>query len=185
MTLLHYFTAALLATQSTPDSVTVAIYAAVLDSFFVRPGIQRLVIVPITAAGHGHVDDLDYKNGLKGLAPLPAGLQAHFELERRRRVPIAVSSLHTRVPSVPFTDADATALPRTNPVSYWEAFYRRYPDSPGVVTLSPVGVSSDGQAAMVMVDNSCGGLCGSTYYYLLEHREGRWVVARRVAVRFS
>ena len=165
------------------DSAARAVYAAILDSFFVRPGIERLVIRPRTAPGYGHVDDLDYQNGLRGLGTLPAGLQASYESRRRLRLEIPVASLPTRVPSVPLTELDEAALPPRNPGSYWQAFYQRFPGSPGIVTFSAVGFSADGSSALVMVDTGCGGRCGHTYYYLLRYLDGRWKVIRRAGVR--
>ena len=169
--------------QPPVDSATRAVYAAILDSFFVRPGIERLVIRPRTAPGHGHVDDLDYQNGLRGLGTLAAGLQASYESRRRLRLEVPVASLPTRVPSVPLTEADEAALPPGNPGSYWQGFYQRFPRSPGIVTFSAVGFSADGRSALVMVDTGCGGMCGHTYYYLLQYLGGRWTVIRRAGVR--
>jgi hypothetical protein len=171
--------------QTPADSATPAVYAAILDSFFVKPGIERLVIEPQTAPGHGHVYDLDYQNGLRGLGALTAGLQASYERRRQLLLTIPVATLPTRVPSVPFSELEAAALRSANPSTYWQAFYRRFPASPGVVTLSAVGFSVDGRSALVMVDTSCGSRCGHTYYYLLQYLDGRWTVIRRAGVRFS
>jgi hypothetical protein len=171
--------------QSPADSLTPGVYAAILDSFFVKPGIELLVIYPRTAPGHGHSDDFDYQNGLRGLGALPAGLQANYESRRSLLLVIPVASLPTRVPAVPLTDADAAALPPRNPGTYWQAFYQRFPGSPGVVSFSPVGFSADYRSALVMVDTGCGGRCGHTYYYLLEHLNGRWTIIRRAGVRAS
>ena len=131
------------------------------------------------------MDDSDYQNGLRGLGTLPAGLQASYESRRRLHLQVPVASLPTRVPSVPLTEVDEAALPPRNPGSYWQAFYQRFPGSPGIVTFSAVGFSADGRSALVMVDTGCGGLCGDTHYYLLQYLDGRWTVIRRAGVRAS
>src|SRR5207244_3411538 len=79
-------------TAQTADSTAARVYAAVLDSFYVRPTTTRLLVRARTVTGVGHVDDVDYANGLKGLRPLADGLQEDFEAKRR---------VHTAVPPIP------------------------------------------------------------------------------------
>jgi len=167
----------------TPDSTVARVYAVVVDSFFVHPGIQRLLVRPRTTTGVGHIDDIDYSHGLAGLGQLPAGLQADFQSHRLERNP--VPSIPTRVPTTILDDSMTAALPRTDPDAFWNAFERRFPGANGIIALSPVGFSTDRRAAMVMVDFGCGGLCGGTVYYLLTVQNGRWVVIRSVQVRVS
>jgi hypothetical protein len=57
----------------------------------------------------------------------------------------------------------------------WEGFRQSFPDSSGYVILSAVGFNSDKTIGLVYVDYRCGGLCGSSSYYILEKRNGRWV----------
>jgi hypothetical protein len=57
----------------------------------------------------------------------------------------------------------------------WEGFRQTFPDSGGYVILSAVGFNSEKTIALVYVDYRCGGLCGSSRYYILEKRDGRWV----------
>lgn len=166
-----------------PDSTAARVYAAVLDSFFVHPGTQRLLVRPRTVTGVRHIDDADYASGLASLGQLPAGLQADFQSHRLEHNPIP--PIPTRVPTIIFDDSMAAGLPRTDPDAFWAAFERRFPGTNGIIALSPVGFSADRRAAMVMVDFGCGGLCGGTVYYLLQLRNRRWVVIRSVQVRVS
>ncbi len=57
----------------------------------------------------------------------------------------------------------------------WEGFRQTFPDSAGYVILSAVGFNSEKTIALVYVEYRCGGLCGSSRYYILEKRDGRWV----------
>lgn len=166
-----------------PDSAAPRVYAAVLDSFFVKPGIRQLLVRPRTVTGVGHIDDVDYANGLAGLAPLPAGLQADFE--RHRAEQQVIPSIPTRVPITIYQPGFAAFLPRNDPDAFWKAFEQRFPGANGILALSPVGFSADRRAALVMVDYACGGLCGGTVYYLVEIRGRRWVVTRQAEVRVS
>jgi hypothetical protein len=167
------------------DSVTAAVYAAILEQEFVRPDTRLLLVEPHTAPGHGHVDNFDYQTALTALGPLPAGLQTSFESRRQLRLPVAVAELPTPVPAVPFTSADAATLPRADPAAYWEAFAERFPGAEGTVLFSPVGLSADGATALVMVDVRCGPRCGATRYYLLRRQGDRWIKTRGATVRMS
>jgi hypothetical protein len=62
----------------------------------------------------------------------------------------------------------------------WRAFYAKYPGSPGVINLSGVGFSRNGNLALVYMGKSCGPLCGEGTFYLLARRNGAWVVENQV-----
>jgi hypothetical protein len=57
----------------------------------------------------------------------------------------------------------------------WEGFRQTFPDSSGYLILSAVGFNSEKTIALIYVDYRCGGLCGSSRYYILEKRDGHWV----------
>lgn len=67
----------------------------------------------------------------------------------------------------------------------WPAFYARFPNSQGILTISRVGFSKDGRQALVYIKNSCGGLCGGGNYMLMEKRDGRWEIAKEINVWMS
>jgi hypothetical protein len=57
-----------------------------------------------------------------------------------------------------------------------QAFYRAYPDSGGVVTLSRVGFDPTRRQALVLVQHTCGDVCGTGHYVVLVNKDGRWQV---------
>lgn len=63
-----------------------------------------------------------------------------------------------------------------NLVEQWRAFHIKYPGSPGLISLSRVGFSRNGNLALVYMGKSCGPLCGDGTFYLLARRNGAWVV---------
>lgn len=67
-------------------------------------------------------------------------------------------------------------LPNGKFDNFWEKFYRKYPNSPGIVFFSRVGFNDRYDQAFVYVGRSCGGLCGAGEYVLLNKVNGRWVV---------
>ena len=56
----------------------------------------------------------------------------------------------------------------------WQRFYRAYPKSTGIIYLSRVAYSSDGQSALVYVGRQSAGLSGGGVIYLLKRQEKDW-----------
>ena len=61
------------------------------------------------------------------------------------------------------------------------AFYKRYPESGGYLTMSPVGFNTDKTQAIVYIASSCGSLCGRCGFHLLERVQGNWKEAPGVS----
>ena len=57
---------------------------------------------------------------------------------------------------------------------FWDSFNGRYPGSGGYITLSAVGFNKEKTLAVVYTGSSCGGLCGSWGFHLLEKVNGVW-----------
>jgi hypothetical protein len=56
----------------------------------------------------------------------------------------------------------------------WNGFYKRYPYAGGYVIMSAVGFNREKTRAIVYTGSSCGGLCGSWRFHLLEKIDGHW-----------
>jgi hypothetical protein len=94
----------------------------------------------------------------------PLLLQYHFAVPKRYQIVSASES------EAAFHRPAPNAI-----VDGWEGFRQSFPDSGGYVILSAVGFNSEKTIALVYIDYRCGGLCGSSRYYTLEKRDGRWV----------
>ena len=57
----------------------------------------------------------------------------------------------------------------------WEEFYKIYPDTEGIVTLSRPGFSKDRSIAVIYMWNQYASLGGIGEYYIFEKKDGRWV----------
>jgi hypothetical protein len=62
--------------------------------------------------------------------------------------------------------------------SWWDGYYRDFPETGGIMGFSRVGYSSDGKTALVYYDVSCGGLCGAGYYVFLVKTGNSWNVVQ-------
>jgi hypothetical protein len=56
----------------------------------------------------------------------------------------------------------------------WKNFYNAWPGARGYMNVSLPAYSADGQRAVVLVDDGCGSLCGSTDVVELEKKDGAW-----------
>ncbi len=69
--------------------------------------------------------------------------------------------------------------------SGWEIFYERYPQAPGITTLSRVGLNSSLDQALVYIGTQSNWLIGSGYYILLKKVDGAWNIDQRVMTWIS
>ena len=67
-------------------------------------------------------------------------------------------------------------LPTGNVDNFWERFYRKYPNSPGLLFFSKVGFNERHDQAFLYMGRSCGGLCGAGEYVLLNKVNGHWAL---------
>jgi hypothetical protein len=68
---------------------------------------------------------------------------------------------------------------------WWTDYYRRYPNSQGVLSLSRVGFSPDGKQAVFFASNHCGGKCGTGAYVVMERTDFGWKVAKEILIWVS
>ncbi|MBA4121153.1 MAG: hypothetical protein H0X72_01645 [Acidobacteria bacterium] len=62
---------------------------------------------------------------------------------------------------------------------YWEGFYKKYPNSQGVMVLSNVGFDAQKKQALVYVSNSRGSLDAIGVYVVLEKQNDVWRVKEK------
>jgi hypothetical protein len=61
---------------------------------------------------------------------------------------------------------------------FWTKFYKKFPDSSGIIFFSKVGFNRRHDQAFVYAGRTCGSLCGSGEYVLLKKLNGNWVIQR-------
>jgi hypothetical protein len=72
-----------------------------------------------------------------------------------------------------------------NPGLGWDRLYDDHPLAQGILTLSRVGVSEDGQHALVYAGNQYHGLAGTGDFYELEKSESGWTIKKRLNIWVS
>jgi len=83
-----------------------------------------------------------------------------------------------------FTEKDKQELFKINQ-SGWDVFYNRYPDAPGIITLSRVGFNGQMNQALVYLGIQSHWLAGSGNFYLLNKVNGEWVIDEQVMTWIS
>lgn len=56
----------------------------------------------------------------------------------------------------------------------WDVFYKRYPDSGGIIMMSAVGFNRDRTLAILYTWSTCNNLCGRGSFALLKKLNGKW-----------
>lgn len=157
-----------------------AVYSAVIQAMFVKENVKTIVIAKQTTF-------YDYKSiwqkpedytrvMLEQLRPISLDTVKDFERANKEQSELSAKLNLT----VKYVLLDRQ-LPTNTPEAYaerWRSFYEKYPNSPGIVSLSRVGFNASGDQAIVYVANTCGGLCGKGYYVLLTESSGSWKIER-------
>jgi hypothetical protein len=132
---------------------------AALDSVFNgRERARRLVLWESDAADGPALEPLR--------STLPRARKSHT---------IDVARLAPSLPARTLTEAAVADLFRKNPDG-WAAFFRENPGSPGLVELSPVWLSWDGDSATTHIGRSCGEHCRNAWRVFARRMGSRWTV---------
>jgi len=173
-----------------------AVYQSVLDQNFAQDGAKLLVIEDETTGCPMYEDpEIRIKFGpeTKSFAEIVSEKMQSAEtstienyLERNKisekiAIPTDVGSKHLLVGKKEL----ASVFRKGEFDMGWTRFYKKYPDSTGLIFFSKVGFSSDHNQAMLYAGRQCGGLCGSGSYLLLNKRNGKWVVEKDMGLWVS
>ena len=67
----------------------------------------------------------------------------------------------------------------------WDIFYTRYPEAPGIITVSKVGFNLAADQALVYLGIQSHWLAGSGTYFLLVKKDGVWEIDQSVMTWIS
>jgi len=173
--------------QQVTESRDKDVYTALLDSVFTEPDKRHGDGVVIGDSTSASVYEENYMVSRRSTdIGFVAELFRDFgyvdstavrSFENRNRSSVAIPQLSpSRGRVVRAHSSTLDSLPRELK-AHWRAFYELYPRSAGLISLSTVGYSSNGDVAIVMVGQACGALCGRGYLIGLRRKGGKWYVA--------
>jgi hypothetical protein len=159
-----------------------AVYAFLLPKMYKNRGY---VIMSTTATSATGVDNtaqtLDYVlQNMHGVAPETAG---SFRTRNDMAYPIR-PDMNLGSPYTLLSQAERNRIFGQNQ-SGWEIFYNRYPQAPGITTLSRVGFNSTFDQALVYIGTQSNWLAGEGYYVLLKKTGGVWSINQQVMIWVS
>ena len=164
------------------DSEQTAVYAFLLSSSYQHHGY---VIMDTTSTGptgvDGTVQSLDYVQ--QNMHGVDSATLASFKARNDQAYPIS-PDMDLGNPYTLLSEAARQKIFGQNQ-SGWEIFYARYPQAPGITTLSRVGFNNALDQALVYLGTQSNWLVGSGNYILLKKVDGAWTVDQRVMTWIS
>lgn len=163
---------------ATPDAAREEerVYTALIEAFYpsdlliIMEKTQTDVVDPATEEIYQRIEDT--------LLDLSAETLDDFKSRNDSSYPLKASMiLETRY--LLLSEKDRQDLFRINQ-SGWDVFYNRYPEAPGILTLSRVGFNERLDQALVYLGIQSHWLAGSGTFYLLNKVDGEWVIEQQV-----
>ncbi len=160
-----------------------AIYRTVFEQIYGEPRLY--VLMALTSPAIDGVEGLP--TALDSLQTRLSDLEAETlaSFQSRNEGPAALAEdMDLGIPYVLLTRADFDAIFAPN-TSGWDVFYSRYPNSPGMTTVSAVGFNTDLTQALVYIGTTSHWLAGAGYYLLLEKESLTWRISEQVLAWIS
>ena len=156
------------------DEQKAAIYQAVLDSMVLLVGVDRIIfkdsseLFPLTAEIYSEIPDLDL------------GTLEDYNQKNQNSIPFG------RIPGISSKQFLLSNREFQNFLTQggWNLFYSRFPEANGLVGMSDIGLSEDGQQALLYFSQFCGYLAGVGQMVLLI-KNNNWQIAKIITVWIS
>lgn len=76
-------------------------------------------------------------------------------------------------------------LDKFDPDNFFGEFYKKYPDSNGLISVSRIGFDEAETTALIHVIHSYGTLGANYYFILLKKSDGEWGITKRISTSLS
>lgn len=152
------------------------VYAALMDKYYPA---ELLVIMNKTQTDLvDPASDEIYQQIEESLQHLSADTLSDFKTRNESSYSLKASMILGRRYLL-LSEKDKQELFKVNQ-SGWDVFYNRYPDAPGIITLSRVGFNEQMDQALVYLGIQSHWLAGSGKYFLLKKVDGMWIIDQQV-----
>lgn len=108
----------------------------------------------------------------------------HFQ-EQNKHASSLLNHIHLQVKYVLVSQTELKAIFGSDAKTGWEQFYRMYPNTNGIYTLSRVGFNTARTQALVYFGNTRGWLEGEGSYVFLTQINGIWIVQNQLGAWVS
>jgi hypothetical protein len=150
-----------------------AVYSVLLNRTFEKPG-KVLVIQSETNK------DSTFDDEWQRIEPEPAWKTAVDDYKVKNLRPAIVEAKFSLPTKVTLISKDEVEKFFCEGCGWWAAFYKKYPDAPGLITFSNVGFNEEMNYALVDFSYMYNGLGGGGGLLLLIKKDGKWVKERQL-----
>lgn len=152
------------------------VYAALVQALYPNSELVIMDTTQTNVLGLATPEELQQiESHFKELSP---GTAADFNARNASQVKLSASML-LGIPYVLLSEQAKKELFQVNQ-SGWDVFYNRYPQAPGIITLSQVGFNQSGDQALVYLGLQSNWLAGSGNFILLGKFNGKWIILQQV-----
>lgn len=150
------------------------IYSVLIEKMYINERIKLIVIKDHTGL-HPPVNDLngELKRVESKLTTISPETLNDFQEKNKESSPLE-KAFKLSLPYVLFSEQEDKEI--FQDARSWQEFYKRYPDSQGLITLSKVGFNKGMNQALVYIGNQRYGLGGAGYYVLLSKKNDIWSI---------
>ncbi len=170
-------------TPTTPPAAQIdqeeqAVYAALFKDMF--PSAPSIVLMDMTATDPGGVanttSQVEYI--MKNLRDADPSVAESFKARNDQAYPLS-PEMKVGIQYILLTQSQRNEIFSQNQDG-WDAFYKNYPDAPGLTGISRVGFNEKFDQALVYIGTQSHYLAGAGYYVLLVKTNGAWAVSQKV-----
>lgn len=168
------------------EAEEVAVYAALLLAKYPDQDIMlNVVLMEQTTSEPGGIEnipgELEYVLGeMTGVDPATA---ASFQVRNDAAYPLK-ADMDLGLQYVLLSEDDRRQIFNVNQDG-WETFYSRYPDSPGITSVSRVGFNMAMNQALIYFGIDRHWLAGAGFYVLMKKVDGAWSIDQQVMTWIS
>ena len=162
-------------TPTGPEVEEYAVYATVINELYVAEQTKLVIIKDRTGLSHSISKDLNRELELaqRDMTATSNDTIKDFQEKNQQSYPLD-DSIRTKTKCLLIGEKEVEEIYQD--VDGWSNFYKKYPDSQGIMTLSRVGFNKDLNQALVYVGNRKGGLSGMGLFILLSKGNGNWII---------
>ena len=162
-----------------------AVYDTLIERMYVRDQVEQFVIKDQTSLDSFNEDELDsiFQRVSRKLIALQKTTFNDFQGKNKEPQRLD-ESFNLSIHYVLISKVEEDELLYKS-ADGWAAFYKKYPKSQGIITLSRVGFNPEMNQALVYIGNQSGPKSGAGYYVLLSRENGTWVIKDRYGAWLS
>lgn len=180
---LSFTACSFLTSAATPSAADIEKEEQAIYSFFVGGGERTVLILQDTSADISANDpqkSLDYIRS--GLPSLSDEALDNFVQRNQQSGPIA-SDMELDVDYILLSTEELSEITRQS--NWGEVITQKYPGSYGYTMFSRVGFNNSLDQAIIYVGQMAAPLMGSGFYYLMEKKNGEWVIKEQIMAWIS